>query len=304
MQVTRLTCGGFIFGLRMNHAMCDGCGIGQFMIALGQLVRGATVPSHPPVWDRHLLMARDPPFIKFPHPEYPVGPTDPPADHNMIVPIDNLGHKIERSFFFGPTEIGALRSHLPPRLSNCGSFELLAAALWQARTRAMGFRPDHSVNLLCVVNARSRYTPPLPLSYYGNVVALPTVTSTAGELTAADLGRVVEMVQAAVGSVTDEYMRSVTDHIVANRRPSVSISGSYHISDLTRHGYDRIDFGWGQPVFCGVAKIGTNPGVASFLCSFENARGEKGIVVPACLPEKVMEKFLKELDCMTHVVPN
>lgn len=287
----------------MNHAMCDGCGIGQFMIALGQLARGATVPSLLPVWDRHLLMARDPPLIKFLHPEYPVGPTGKPAG-NMIEPVDNLGDKIERSFFFGPTEIRALRSHLPPRLSNCGLFELLAAALWRARTRAMGFRPDHHVNLLCVVNARSRYTPPLPLSYYGNVVALPTVTSSAGELTSADLGRVVEAVQAAVGSVTDEYMQSVTDHIVANGRPPVSISGSYHIADLTTHGYDGIDFGWGQPVFCGVAKIGTSPGVASFLCSFENGKGEKGIVVPACLPEKVMEKFLEELDYMTHAVPN
>lgn len=45
-------------------------------------------------------------------------------------------------------------------------------------------------------------------------------------------------------------------------------------------------------------------GLASLLCSFENAKGVKGIVVPTCLPEKVMEKFLEELDYMTHAVPN
>lgn len=39
----------------------------------------------------------------------------------------------------------------------------------------------------------------------------------------------------------------------------MSISGSYHISDLTKHECDGIALGWGQPVFCGVTKIGTNP---------------------------------------------
>jgi NRPS condensation-like uncharacterized protein len=30
-QVTRLLCGGFVLGIRLNHAMCDASSVVQFM---------------------------------------------------------------------------------------------------------------------------------------------------------------------------------------------------------------------------------------------------------------------------------
>ncbi|MFS8001379.1 putative 13-hydroxylupanine O-tigloyltransferase [Helianthus anomalus] len=60
IQVTSLLCDGFIFALRINHTMCDGQGIAQFMMALGEISRGAPTPSIPPVWHREQLIARNP----------------------------------------------------------------------------------------------------------------------------------------------------------------------------------------------------------------------------------------------------
>nr|KJB80921.1 hypothetical protein B456_013G121500 [Gossypium raimondii] len=65
IQVTRLKCGGFIFAHRFNHTMGDGTGLSQFMTAVGEIAHGALAPLTPPVWERHLLSARDAPLITF-----------------------------------------------------------------------------------------------------------------------------------------------------------------------------------------------------------------------------------------------
>ena len=44
MQVTRLSCGGFILAVRLMHAMADVPGVMQFMLAVGELARGAAAP--------------------------------------------------------------------------------------------------------------------------------------------------------------------------------------------------------------------------------------------------------------------
>ncbi|CAN6345228.1 unnamed protein product [Urochloa humidicola] len=68
IQVTRLLCGGFVFALRVNHAMCDATGIGQFMSAVAELARGLPSPTVAPAWSRELLAARSPPRPSFLHP--------------------------------------------------------------------------------------------------------------------------------------------------------------------------------------------------------------------------------------------
>lgn len=55
LQVTRIKCGGFIFGLRLNHTMSDAAGLVQFMSVVAEIARGAESPSIQPVWERHLL---------------------------------------------------------------------------------------------------------------------------------------------------------------------------------------------------------------------------------------------------------
>ncbi|KAK7397278.1 hypothetical protein VNO78_18445 [Psophocarpus tetragonolobus] len=70
VQVTRLKCGGFILAVGVNHAMCDGAGLSQFMKAWAKMAGGATKPSISPVSNRELLMARDPPRITHEHREY------------------------------------------------------------------------------------------------------------------------------------------------------------------------------------------------------------------------------------------
>ncbi|KAL6607864.1 hypothetical protein ACP70R_040927 [Stipagrostis hirtigluma subsp. patula] len=60
IQVTRLLCGGFVFALRLNHAICDAIGLAQFMSAVAELARGVPAPTVTPAChaDLHLRPGR------------------------------------------------------------------------------------------------------------------------------------------------------------------------------------------------------------------------------------------------------
>ncbi|KAG2708760.1 hypothetical protein I3843_05G188600 [Carya illinoinensis] len=293
IQVTRLKCGGFIFALRLNHTMSDAAGLVQFMAAVGEIARGARAPSIPPVWQRHLLNARDPPRLSRTLHEY-----DEVADtKGTIIPLDDMAH---RSFFFGPTEVSALRRLVPHHLSQCSTFEILTACLWRCRTMALQPDRDEEVRILCIVNARSRFNPPLPTGYYGNVFAFSVALTTAGKLCENPLGYALELVRKAKNNVDEDYMRSVADLMVLRGRPHFTVVRTYLVSDVTRAGFGEVDFGWGKAAYGGPAKggVGAIPGVASFYIPFKNSKGQDGIVMPICLPAAAMERFAKEMDSL------
>ncbi|XVE62369.1 hypothetical protein DITRI_Ditri06bG0112900 [Diplodiscus trichospermus] len=295
IQVTRLKCGGFVFGLRLNHVMSDGQGIDQFVSAVAEMARGAVTPSIPPIWERHLLDAPDPPQFTFKHHEY-----DQVPENTIITSaLDNL---VERSFFFGPSEVSALRRLLPPHLRQCSMFELLTACLWRCRTIAINPPPDEEVRMLLTANTRFKFNPPLPSGYYGNAFVLPTAKTTAKKLCQNPLGYAVDLVKQAKASVSKEYVKSVASLMVMSgkRLHFPHVVGTYIISDVTKFGFGEVDYGWGKPVFGGVAKA---VGVISFLISAKDKNGEVGTLVPICLPTVAMERLVKELDNMLKGQP-
>ncbi|KAG6752022.1 hypothetical protein POTOM_044238 [Populus tomentosa] len=99
LQVSRLKCGGFLFALRLNHTMSDGPGLVQFMAAVAEMACGANALSVPPVWERHVLNATDPPRVTCRHREY----EEVAGSKSSNITHDHLVH---RSFFFSSSKIG------------------------------------------------------------------------------------------------------------------------------------------------------------------------------------------------------
>ncbi|KAL7000254.1 Benzyl alcohol O-benzoyltransferase [Sarracenia purpurea var. burkii] len=296
IQVTRMRCGGFIVALRLNHTMSDAAGLVQFMRAVGEMAQGASSLSLHPVWQRELLSARNPPRVTCIHREY----DEVPDLNGTIMPLDDMVHD---SFFFGPAEISALRKFVPAHLRRCSTFEVLTACIWRCRTIALQANPEEEVRIICIVNARGKFKPPLiPSGYYGNAFAIPVAISTAGKLCQNPLGYALELVMKAKADVTEEYMRSLADLMVIKGRPHFAGVRTYLVSDVTRAGFEEVDFGWGKAVYGGPAKggVGVIPGVISFYIPFTNKKGERGIIVPFCLPAPVMERFMTQLHSMLN----
>ncbi|KAI3884911.1 hypothetical protein MKW92_015902 [Papaver armeniacum] len=304
IQVTRLTCGGFIFGLRYNHTICDGQGIHQFMKALVEIARGEISPSILPVWERHLLNARDPPQVMFAHREYDAIP-----DHKEKLP--SLDDMVQYSFFFGPKDLAALRNYIPPHLQVCTNFELLTAWLWRCRTIAVGYDPKEEVRVVMAVNTRGKFQSPLPTGFYGNAVVYPVAVSTTEKLIQNPLSFALELVMDAKNEVNEEYIRSTADLMTIKGRPIISTVRTYFVSDI-RHMWnaDEVDFGCGI-VYAGAA-IGTNPifdyWMSSIYISHTNNIGDKGRLVLVSLPRSDMKKFDFEMESVmnktTHVQDN
>ncbi|XP_011009229.1 PREDICTED: benzyl alcohol O-benzoyltransferase-like [Populus euphratica] len=290
IQVSRLKCGGFLFALRLNHTMSDGPGLEQFMAAVGEMARGANAPSVPPVWERHVLNATDPPRVTCRHLAY----EEVAGSTSSILTHDHLVH---RSFFFSPSDITALRRLVPPHLSHCSTFEILTACLWICRTIALQPHPNEEMRIICLVNASGKFNPPLlPRGYYGNGFLLLAAVATAGELSRKPIGYALELVRKAKADMTEEYMRSTASLMVSKGRPLFTVPGTYIVSDLRHVGFEKVDFGWGNAIYGGTAKAA--PELASFYIPFTNKKGEDGIVVPFCLPSPAVERFYKELEGM------
>ncbi|KAJ4724410.1 Benzyl alcohol O-benzoyltransferase [Melia azedarach] len=285
IQVTRLICGGFILALRLNHTMCDGQGLVQFLKTIEEMGRGEDSPSIFPVWQRELLNARNPPQVTCIHHEY---------EEEKYHPDTNENDMHNKLFFFAFREIRALRNQLPLHLRNCSTFELLTALAWKCRTIALKFEPEEIVRVSCLVNVRGkRYNMQLPSGYYGNGFAFPAVCSNAEDLCRNRLGYAVELVQKAKAKMKEEYIRSVADlMVISGRQIKYPVRGNFIVSNVTQVGFGEVDFGWGKPIYAGT------PGAVSLISFFmknQNKNGEPEYVLPMCLPMLAMKRFEEEL---------
>ncbi|XP_027366215.1 benzyl alcohol O-benzoyltransferase-like [Abrus precatorius] len=289
IQVTRLKCGGFIFALRFNHAMIDGVGTIYFMYAVAEIARGEQEPSILPVWRRELLSARDPPRVTCNHREY-----EQLTDTSGVVPLEFE----QRSFFFGPSEIAAIRGLLPHDVDqHATTFEVLTSYVWRCRTKALQIEAKEDVRMMCIADARAKFEPPFPGGYYGNCFAFPAAITSAGELCEKPLEYALKLIQGAIEEVSGEYMHSLADFMVTEGRPLFTVVRSCLVLDTTYAGFRGLDFGWGKALYGGMVKAGAGafPAV-NFHVPSQNAKGEEGILVLVCLPTQVMKVFAKELD--------
>ena len=276
LQVTRLTCGGFIFAVRLNHTISDSLGLVQFLNTVAEMASGSCVPSKQPVWQRHILNARDPPRITCIHHEYEM------MNNNKCTTIIENNDMVHWSFFFGPKEMRSIRKHLPQHLQTCTTFEILTACLWKCRTIALEFDPNDVVRLSCSINLRGKQGMQylqVPNGYYGNAFAFPTVLSKAELLCKNPLGYALDLVKKTKAEMSEEYIKSVADLMVIKGRPPYITAGNFFVADTTQVGFSGIDFGWGKPIYA----------------RFKNKKGENGVVVPIRLPLPAMERFQLEL---------
>ncbi|GAA0160476.1 acetyltransferase [Lithospermum erythrorhizon] len=280
-QVTKFKCGGFVLGLCMNHCMKDGIAAMEFVNSWAETARALPIKT-PPIMDRTILKARNPPKVEFPHHEF--------AEIEDISNTSELYKEelLYRSFCFTPEKLEKLKKLAMEDgvLAKCTSFEALSAFVWKCRTQALSLKPEQKTKLLFAVDGRSRFNPPIPEGYFGNAIVLTNSLCNAGEMAYNPLSFTAKLVQDAVKMVTDGYMKSAIDYFEVTRaRPS--LASTLLITTWSKLEFYMADFGWGEPLQSGPVALPEKE-VILFL---SHGKERKTINVLLGLPASAMETF-------------
>lgn len=273
-----------MLGLAMNHCMYDGIGAMEFVNSWAETARGVPL-STPPVVNRSVLKARDPPQIKYPHKEF-LQIEDLSQKQDLLLGED----LVFKSFCFSPEALERLKKTAMEdgELSKCTTFEALSGLVWRSRSKAMGMVAEQQTKLLFAVDGRNRIRPPLPKGYMGNGILLTYALTTAGELTEKPLSNAVKKVQEAISLINDDYIRSAIDFFEVTRlRPS--LAATLLITTWSRLAFHTTDFGWGEPTHSGPVSLPQRE-VVLFL---SHGKARKSINVLLGLSAQAMEAFDK-----------
>ncbi|GLJ12705.1 hypothetical protein SUGI_0196280 [Cryptomeria japonica] len=154
MQFTRFTCGGLVIGLASHHHVADGQAATFFMNSWGKIIRGESIL--PPVHDRSLLKARDPPQPCFDHYEY----NTIFDEHSPIT-----SSLTAKKFHFDAIFLQELKSKVngsDKSRKPYTTFEILVAHMWKCITKSRGLDGDVQTKASIPVGGRNRLNRPFP----------------------------------------------------------------------------------------------------------------------------------------------
>ncbi|XP_050209212.1 alcohol acyltransferase 9 [Mercurialis annua] len=253
VQLTWLNDGGATLGVCFNHCVCDGIGSAEFLNSFASLAmsqdqeRVITGLKPKPVWDRHLLdPVSYPSFSSQSHPEFNRVPdlcgfltrfTNEKLSPTTII-IDKRRQN----------ELKKLAMSSTHHESTFTSFEVISAHVWRSWAGALNLPSNQILKLLFSINVRNRVKPSLPDGYYGNAFVLGCAQTTVKELTEKGLGHAALLIKKAKERVDNEYIRSVIESVSRTSPDSV---GVLIISQWSRLGLERVDFGIGRPIHVG-----------------------------------------------------
>ncbi|TVU00855.1 hypothetical protein EJB05_42649, partial [Eragrostis curvula] len=186
MQVTEFSCGGFVVGVTWNHGTTDGCGMAQFLQAVGKIARGQPAPSVVPIrWDDAL-----------------------PSLPSSIIEMQQLRVSLE-PLDLACLDINPVKRDQPHQGwipgSPCTMFEVVAAVLWRCRTRATMSKPESPVVLWFAANVRKHVG--AKEGYYGNGSTGQLVMAASGMVTNGDIMDLIKMIKQAKDRIPDKFTR-------------------------------------------------------------------------------------------------
>ncbi|KAI3717700.1 hypothetical protein L1987_69477 [Smallanthus sonchifolius] len=286
VQVTKLRCGGMILCTAINHCLCDGIGTSQFLHAWAYLTTkpNGSVPIMP-FHSRHVFKPRSPSsLLPSVHPAYTKNVGNPTIGDcmslNQYLQSQPL---VPASLTYTACNIVCLKTQCVPSLK-CTTFEVLASHTWRSWAKSLDLQPSLEVKLLFSMNIRNNVIPEIPKGYYANGFVLACAKTTVNELVEGNLHHVVKLVQEAKSSVTDNRVSDIIA-ILEDKNVKTDLTTSLVISQWSRLGLERLDFGEGMPLHMG-------PLTSDIYCLFLPVVGDPNAIrVLVSLPKSVISKF-------------
>lgn len=246
MQFTKLK-DGFALGCAFNHAILDGNSTWHFMTSWAELTRSsssAATISTPPLLDRTKARSK----------RVRVDLPPSPKAHELADPNGPPKPLVAKVFSFPQAALKQLKSranaNLPPHAKPFSTFQSLGDHVWRAVCRARALKPEDITVFAIFIDCRPRVDPPMPDSYFGNLIQAIFTATAAGlllasppELGAGLMQKAIDAHDAkAIGGRLEEYeakpkMFYYTDAGI--NCVAVGSSPRFRVYD--------VDFGFGRP---------------------------------------------------------
>nr|AXU39903.1 hydroxycinnamoyltransferase 2 [Narcissus papyraceus] len=209
VQVTFFKGGEVILGLAWNHVVGDGVSLNSFMTSWCKMTQGITELGNPPIHDRTILRARSRPKVTFDH----VGNQLPTQIHSAQSPTTCSIFKLTKS------QLAFLRKN-----NKFSTFDVVGAHVWRCVCIARGLGRDQEARLNFPIDARGHLRPPLPNSYFGNVVCRLVVVATVDDIISNPIDFTAHKIRGEIKKVNDEYVRSYIDHLEVSTKKKLMLT--------------------------------------------------------------------------------
>ncbi|KAL6509295.1 hypothetical protein OROGR_022605 [Orobanche gracilis] len=300
LELTKLK-DGLAMGCAFNHAILDGTSTWHFMSSWAQICSGSTSISTPPFLDR--TKARNT-RVKLNLSQ----PSDAPQHAKSAANGDaaaRSGPQLrEKVFKFSESAVDQIKSKVNAETSGSkpfSTFQSLSAHVWQAVTRARELAPgDHTV-FTVFADCRSRVSPPMPESYFGNLIqAIFTVTA-AGLILSNPVGFGAGLIRTAIESHNAEAINKRNEEWESNpiifQYKDAGVN-CVAVGSSPRFKVYEVDFGWGSPES---VRSGLNNRFDGMVYLYPGKSGGRSIDVEISLEDKAMERLEKDEEFLLEV---
>uniref|UniRef100_A0A6N2ND92 BAHD acyltransferase DCR n=1 Tax=Salix viminalis TaxID=40686 RepID=A0A6N2ND92_SALVM len=292
VQLTKLK-DGLAMGLAFNHAILDGTSTWHFMSSWAQICSGLPSISLLPFMDRTKVRNTK---VKL-----QLSPPDQDLQNGSSTddakPVDPPLR--ERVFKFSESGIDKIKSELnsnmPPGSSKpFSTFQSLAVHIWRHVTQARQLKPEDYTVFTVFADCRKRVDPPMPESYFGNLIqAIFTVTA-AGLLSMNPPEFGASMIQKAIethdAKVIEERNKQFESAPKIFQFKDAGVN-CVAVGSSPRFPVYEVDFGWGKPE---AVRSGTNNRFDGMVYLYQGKSGGRSIDVEISLEAGAMERLEKD----------
>uniref|UniRef100_A0A5B7AVR4 Putative BAHD acyltransferase DCR n=1 Tax=Davidia involucrata TaxID=16924 RepID=A0A5B7AVR4_DAVIN len=293
VQVTKLR-DGLAVGCAFNHAILDGTSTWHFMSSWSEICRGSSTISVPPFLERTKARSTR---VKI-NMQLPSDASQNATSANDDVTKPDPPPLREKIFRFSESAIDQIKSKLNSNPSDgskpFSTFQSLSTHVWRAVTRARQLKPEDYTAFTVFADCRRRVDPPMPESYFGNLIqAIFTVTA-AGLLSANPPEFAATLIQKAIqmhdSKVIDGRNKEWESNPVIFQFKDAGVN-CVAVGSSPRFKVYEVDFGWGKPES---VRSGSNNKFDGMVYLYQGKSGGRSIDVEISLVANAMENLEKD----------
>ncbi|KAL6132043.1 hypothetical protein ACLB2K_070414 [Fragaria x ananassa] len=299
VQLTKLK-DGIAIGCAFNHAILDGTATWHFMSSWAEVCNGSSTISTRPFLER--TKVRDT--------RVKLDLSLPPSNGNGTASSNGSASTPqlrERVFKFSDSAIDKIKSAVNANPPSDGSkpfstFQSLSVHIWRHVTKARSLKPEDYTVFTVFADCRKRVNPPMPDSYFGNLIqAIFTVTA-AGLL----IGNPPEFGADVIQKAIESHNASAIEQRNKEWESAPKIFefkdagvNCVAVGSSPRFKVYEVDFGWGKPE--GV-RSGSNNRFDGMVYLYQGKSGGRSIDVEISLEAGAMEKLEQDEEFLLPVV--